>query len=900
MICNVTGTLRDLTGSVLANTKVTFYRKGVLAQDNSVVIPQMVEETSDGSGLIDINLYAGTYTAHTIGLNGKQEQFSVGVPEQANANLSDLINQSPPVTPTILSDAVDARDAAQAAQTGAEAAAGSAAATAASGVQTALEGIRDQAEDHADIALQHKNAAETAAASAVSVVQQDLSALTFDIPAGVVAITPIDAYEHGFVTWPVLGNQSWRSEARSTGAYLGVAANETAARAISGAADGDHYWNSADKKVYELAVTSGQTEVFRAGSANFPTGFALAIGSYVYLLDTSSNKHIWRVEDLTGYTIQALMFVSGQLWIGTTAGVIVLDYATGETTIAVKYDTTTTPAIVNNTVNAVAATVLPNAPRPNGIPVPTIAVATDGGVSVIKDIGLPTEHVVDSAAADVEAVSFSADGSELTYVRADELRVIALSSLADGFTYDRRYNTGPNPSAFRPHPLSRSNGPLMTSSALVSQSSLGLSHLFENPSDPASGMVAYQADQFTTPPMFGDVKGAFLCEQGQAGTLVASELHPNGNSDFSSSDVSYINSTHGSASVVGGQLVATGGLTATYSDHILYCATEVDAWYCVSVDYISTDGNKFGMYLDGAYRLDQNGLEHGPRATGETYHFWFQATNVISNVDLFLWGDETETQTFDNWTIRKGTPDRNVNGKGLIINGSLTQDADGWVSGFTVNGNHLEQPHNPDFDFGAGDFYVAFEFKGTDPYGVIVDTQEVANNGMRLNLVGGTGLAKYQMILASDAITSPISSAIDSGDPVKGFYVRRGGIGHFYENGRLIHSDEQDDNVSGGKMVIGYRQNNNEQKYSGDIRRVVIGAGAPSAKQIEAMANWVGDRLEGTFKDMAFVAETGVLHVLTDQYHYEVDADGAVLKSTPNTETWLKLSASRDGVVRTS
>ena len=40
-------------------------------------------------------------------------------------------------------------------------------------------------------------------------------------------------------------------------------------------------------------------------------------------------------------------------------------------------------------VNDVAMTVLPNAPidADTGLPVPTIAVATDGGVSVIKDDG---------------------------------------------------------------------------------------------------------------------------------------------------------------------------------------------------------------------------------------------------------------------------------------------------------------------------------------------------------------------------------------------------------------------------------------------------------------------------------------------------------------------------------
>ena len=45
--------------------------------------------------------------------------------------------------------------------------------------------------------------------------------------------------------------------------------------------------------------------------------------------------------------------------------------------------------LVNTVANDVAMTVLPNAPIDDatGLPVPTIAVATNGGVSVIKDDG---------------------------------------------------------------------------------------------------------------------------------------------------------------------------------------------------------------------------------------------------------------------------------------------------------------------------------------------------------------------------------------------------------------------------------------------------------------------------------------------------------------------------------
>ena len=62
-------------------------------------------------------------------------------------------------------------------------------------------------------------------------------------------------------------------------------------------------------------------------------------------------------------------------------------------------DTITGPteALVNRIINDVAMTVLPNAPidADTGLPVPTIAVATDGGVSVIKDDGSVVDILTD-------------------------------------------------------------------------------------------------------------------------------------------------------------------------------------------------------------------------------------------------------------------------------------------------------------------------------------------------------------------------------------------------------------------------------------------------------------------------------------------------------------------------
>jgi hypothetical protein len=66
--------------------------------------------------------------------------------------------------------------------------------------------------------------------------------------------------------------------------------------------------------------------------------------------------------------------------------------------------------IVNGAVNDVAMTVLPNAPidAATGLPVPTIAVATDGGVSVIKDNGTVVDYTGTSQGSDapVDKISF--------------------------------------------------------------------------------------------------------------------------------------------------------------------------------------------------------------------------------------------------------------------------------------------------------------------------------------------------------------------------------------------------------------------------------------------------------------------------------------------------------------
>jgi len=79
--------------------------------------------------------------------------------------------------------------------------------------------------------------------------------------------------------------------------------------------------------------------------------------------------------------------------VAASTGLILSSYVGDDIGSAtLDYTTATTPAIVNNAVNTVTMTVLPNAPidAATGIQVPTIRVGTDGGISVIENDGTVT------------------------------------------------------------------------------------------------------------------------------------------------------------------------------------------------------------------------------------------------------------------------------------------------------------------------------------------------------------------------------------------------------------------------------------------------------------------------------------------------------------------------------
>ncbi len=182
--------------------------------------------------------------------------------------------------------------------------------------------------------------------------------------------------------------------------------------------------------------------------------------------------------------------------------------------------------IVNQKVNDVAMTVLPNAPIDDttGLPIPTIAFGTDGGLSIIKDDGTVVDATPSSSGWNPTTVS--------TYER--NKFIMGTTSTAGGyilpvFNSDTTYNiTSVPPSNGWLH--FRSNGavadifldlngesvgsglPITAVSSMGVGSAKGMNFFDVNDNSHSNSLVAYATTSYNTGWMHGDIKLATLSD----------------------------------------------------------------------------------------------------------------------------------------------------------------------------------------------------------------------------------------------------------------------------------------------------------------------------------------------------------------------------------------------------
>jgi hypothetical protein len=491
-------------------------------------------------------------------------------------------------------------------------------------------------------------------------------------------------------------------------------------------------------------------------------------------------------------------------------------------------------AIVNSSVNDVAMTVLPNAPIDDdtGLPVPTIAVATDGGVSVIKDDGT----VVNSDETNkVRTVHFNKNELLIsTLVDFDNVRIYSFSS-----SIDKLYEYWAGSSDGFWHLANAHNS---TYSSIFTENTsaniLGLTK-FDLEKNKNDSSMCYITSKYNTGWMPGDIKLAALSDTTveTIGTD-SSELVTNG--DFST-DSDWTKGT--GWSIVGGIASKVSSADSSNLTQEIHCL--IGQTYVVSWDITSRDSSVVGFYTQsgGSITAVQNYYE----SVG-SYSETFTATS--ESVTIALRAGSTAFLSVDNISVRPAEADRSVNNKGLQIVGEInkTPVASGAdlvaYSGFSGN-NYLMQSYNADLDFGTGDFYVMAWIKD---FAINGDYQRIFGRGID----GSTGFEwdLYFHISSPELRLRTYSNGVSNGDVYLDYIsnmsvgswnqivlLRKSGMLSMYINGVKTEYGDQafDYNMSnpGASLYIGNRFTpSDSNSFNGSIALARISKTAPTPEQI--------------------------------------------------------------------
>ena len=505
--------------------------------------------------------------------------------------------------------------------------------------------------------------------------------------------------------------------------------------------------------------------------------------------------------------------------------------------------------IVNSYVNDVAMTVLPDAPTDpaTGIAVPTIAVASDGGVSVIKDDGTVVD--IHDGSSVTGWVDFTDDGqiffNEGGSVSAVNSYVGAIpsadvtSNLASNF---QRYRYDQAPYL---NPVQALDGAIVAGGNLVyrkdgSGANAGLSILAPLPTNPTGGLVAAVTSSYTTGWMNGDIKLAALADT-TAETLAGPELVVDGSGnwvgDFDvAADVSeWVSREQGVLTWSSGaiNIAGDGGFTDRAE---LAITTEVGKVYKVTADYVGGTTNGRILVREGSGSLTF--LEGVVSSSPETVTFYFVATTTSTFIQLEQYAAGSGNVTYDNISVRLADPDRSVNGKGLAVHGSITKAAVATgadvvaYSGFSSS-NYLEQPYNADLDFGTGDFCVMGWAKWLGGNSrVIVGRGEPGSSVSPRWLLHVEPGGSYSFFASGTYYTAAYT--LPNGAWAHVCAVRTGGVLKLYLNGIEVKSAAMTADLSNANATLRIGLNYlSAQQWDGSLALIRISATAPTADQIK-------------------------------------------------------------------
>ena len=586
-------------------------------------------------------------------------------------------------------------------------------------------------------------------------------------------------------------------------------------------------------------------------------------------------------------------------------------------------------SIVNEGVNGLAMKVLPDAltDTRTGLPVPTIAVATMGGVSIIHNQGLEHESVLDITStgpdgSKAQRVWFTKRNELLVEtatnydVRYDEIGILdnlPRTSDVSGYNWgwDRKYDHAYS-SAYPSASLGRSGSQYayqyrampMEIDEFAADAYHGFTFVSDMMKDDRSkNMVNYVSTDYQTGWQYGNCKLATLADT-RPGNVKECNLIKNG--EFTT-DVSYWTDS-GTVDTVrttnvfsngGMRLTVTGG-GGTYTVQTVSGLT-VGAQYILQADLYSPSTNTNGDVATIGIQSAGFGLDRTQKNTAtdtiQTVTVRFTATATSQNIyasvvksDYSVFGTVGNVGYYDNISVKeKPVRNRSIIEEDIRVIGTIKKSSVATgaelvgYSGFTSQAfstrNYLLQEYSSDLQFGTGDFMVSGWFKTSEKTAVhcIVSRYDHLNNGaaastgFNISVMTDGTLYFYTMNNNSASYTTTSGKQALDDNEWHHFVAVRYSTGRInvYVDGKLYSyadSAVRDIDVTSDiGLRIGYHYGEDQQSID-NLSLLRISQGAPSKEQVEKMYNDEKMLFQDNAKCTLYGNSTGVAGLEYDDY----------------------------------
>ena len=520
-----------------------------------------------------------------------------------------------------------------------------------------------------------------------------------------------------------------------------------------------------------------------------------------------------------------------------------------------NYGNVSGSGLINRDCEDVAMKVLPNAliDDATGLPVPTIAVGTRDGLSIIKDDGSVIDYTHQNGTYDYtsfveflgdDRVAYAWDNDTtprrlfITPVRSTDTATVTSTSyprdIVDTVGYGRPTDSkvvGNYHGHLVGHDQSVAAG-MNGSMIAVGDGSDGLNLVDVQAAgdDTFNSRIAFISKDYNTGWQYGNIKGAFLSD---TSTSQPSEIIVNGTFDSNIDGWSSFNSilSHQTDAI---RVADNGSWSKAYQSF----TTVVGRVYQVKITIKTISGNAAFAYAGAQNPAQLSGNDtaifSSITSTG-TYYGLFTATATTSYIEVT--SDSTSYVEYSLISVKEAVQDRSVNNKGLQVYGTVTKSAVATgaelvaYSGWSTS-NYLEQPINTDMNVGTGDFYVmGWIYPTSNTTGYVWEYAAPSNgSGYTEMFYHNSGVLRFYIEGGT-----PAEKSVSLNVWQHFVCVRRSGQIYLYVNGvssSAVSDTAALDNTS-AKLRIGIRAYAVTAPFYGKIALVRMGASAPSAEQIK-------------------------------------------------------------------